>query len=326
MKESTILIEEVDILDFLGIDNKNIRAIALSYPQAKLVSRGNEIKIKASAEENKVITELIINLVSALKRKINITPELIYEYVKSNTPQSSSNTSESTNILNHEDVLLHGNRGLIIKIKTENQRKLVQSIQENDLVFATGPAGTGKTYTAVAMAVKALKEKQVKKIIFTRPAVEAGENLGFLPGDLKEKLDPYLRPIYDALEDMIPLDKLKYFIENNVIEIAPLAYMRGRTLNNAFIILDEAQNTTPLQLKMFLTRMGPYSKVFITGDKSQVDLPTKQKSGLDHAMKILKNVKGIGFVELDGSDVLRHKLVRNIISAYDADEVLNKKD
>ncbi|MBX7262717.1 MAG: PhoH family protein, partial [Chitinophagaceae bacterium] len=239
---------------------------------------------------------------------------------------SSSNTSESTNILNHEDVLLHGNRGLIIKIKTENQRKLVQSIQENDLVFATGPAGTGKTYTAVAMAVKALKEKQVKKIIFTRPAVEAGENLGFLPGDLKEKLDPYLRPIYDALEDMIPLDKLKYFIENNVIEIAPLAYMRGRTLNNAFIILDEAQNTTPLQLKMFLTRMGPYSKVFITGDKSQVDLPTKQKSGLDHAMKILKNVKGIGFVELDGSDVLRHKLVRNIISAYDADEVLNKKD
>ncbi|HTF82043.1 MAG TPA: PhoH family protein, partial [Cytophagales bacterium] len=279
MKETVFTLEDIDLLDFLGADNQNIKAIAQAFPKAKIISRGNELKIKASITDTKQIADLLAALISLYKKKRGITPEIINEYVaprKSITSLDDGNTQDS-------DILLYGNRGLVIKIKTENQRKLVKAIADQDLVFAVGPAGTGKTYTAVAIAVKALKDKQVKKIVFTRPAVEAGENLGFLPGDLKEKLDPYLRPIYDALEDMIPSEKLKFFIENNVIEIAPLAYMRGRTLNNAFIILDEAQNTTPLQLKMFLTRMGPNSKVFITGDKSQVDLPTKQKSGLTNA-------------------------------------------
>jgi phosphate starvation-inducible PhoH-like protein len=197
---------------------------------------------------------------------------------------------------------------------------MIEAAQKHDIVFATGPAGTGKTYTAVALAVKALKDKEVKKIIITRPAVEAGENLGFLPGDLKEKIDPYLRPIYDALDDMIQAEKLKFYIENRTIEIAPLAYMRGRTLNNAFILLDEAQNTTPNQIKMFLTRMGPLSKTIITGDKTQIDLPKHQKSGLADALDVLKNINGIGFVELDGRDVVRHKLVREILNAYEKAE------
>jgi phosphate starvation-inducible PhoH-like protein len=212
---------------------------------------------------------------------------------------------------------VYGTKGNVIKAKTANQKLMVEKAKEYDLLFAVGPAGTGKTYTAVALAVRALKEKQVKKKIITRPAVEAGENLGFLPGDLKEKIDPYLRPIYDALDDMIQGEKLKFYLENRTIEIAPLAYMRGRTLNNAFILLDEAQNTTPMQMKMFLTRMGPSSKVIITGDKSQVDLPTKQRSGLVDALEILKNIKEIGYVELDGSDVVRHRLVRKIIEAYE---------
>lgn len=215
-----------------------------------------------------------------------------------------------------KDVLLFGNKGIVIKVKTPNQRKLVEAANSNDIVFAVGPAGTGKTYTAVALAVKALKNKEVKKIIITRPAVEAGENLGFLPGDLKEKIDPYLRPIYDALDDMIPAEKLKFYIENRTIEIAPLAYMRGRTLNKAFILLDEAQNTTSMQMKMFLTRMGIQSKIIITGDQSQVDLPKNQVSGLGEAARILKGISGIAFVELDGSDVVRHKLVKAIIEAY----------
>jgi phosphate starvation-inducible PhoH-like protein len=216
-----------------------------------------------------------------------------------------------------EETLVFGTRGFAIKAKTNNQIKLVKSVQKNDLVFAIGPAGTGKTYISVAMAVRALKNKEVKKIIITRPAVEAGENLGFLPGDLKEKIDPYLRPIYDALDDMVPAEKLKYYQENRVIEIAPLAYMRGRTLHNAFILLDEAQNTTPMQIKMFLTRMGPNSKAIITGDMSQVDLPKKQKSGLVEATRILRDIKGIGVINLSGEDVVRHKLVKQIIDAYD---------
>ena len=213
--------------------------------------------------------------------------------------------------------MVYGTKGFVIKPKTNNQKKLVHAATSNDLVFALGPAGTGKTYISVALAVKALKNKEVKKIIITRPAVEAGENLGFLPGDLKEKIDPFLRPIYDALDDMVPYEKLKYYLENRVIEIAPLAYMRGRTLNKAFILLDEAQNTTPMQIKMFLTRMGPESKVIITGDLSQIDLPKKQKSGLSDAVNTLKGVEGIGFVELGPEDVIRHKIVKNIIEAYE---------
>jgi phosphate starvation-inducible protein PhoH and related proteins len=216
-----------------------------------------------------------------------------------------------------EEPLVYGVNGLVVKAKTANQQALIEAIRTNDLVFALGPAGTGKTYISVALAVKALRNKEVKKIIITRPAVEAGETLGFLPGDLKEKLDPYLRPIYDALRDMVPSEKLKFYMENNVIEIAPLAYMRGRTLNNAFILLDEAQNTTPMQIKMFLTRMGPNSKVIITGDTSQIDLPKKMKSGLKEAVTILQDVKGIGFVRLSGTDIVRHKIVKDIIKAYE---------
>jgi phosphate starvation-inducible PhoH-like protein len=215
-----------------------------------------------------------------------------------------------------EDVIVYGTRGAPIKAKTPNQQKLVKLVTDNDLVFALGPAGTGKTYISVALAVRALKNKTIRKIIITRPAVEAGENLGFLPGDLKEKIDPYLRPIYDALNDMIPHEKLGYYMEREIIEIAPLAYMRGRTLNNAFILLDEAQNTTPMQMKMFLTRMGPESKMIVTGDTTQVDLPAKQSSGLKQAIRILQDVKGIGFVELNEKDVVRHRLVRDIIDAY----------
>lgn len=213
--------------------------------------------------------------------------------------------------------MLYGARGVVVRARTANQQKMVVAASQNDMVFALGPAGTGKTYTAVALAVRALKNKEVRKIIITRPAVEAGENLGFLPGDLKEKIDPYLRPIYDALDDMVPAEKLKYYQENRIIEIAPLAYMRGRTLNGAFILLDEAQNTTPSQIKMFLTRMGPHSKVIVTGDPTQVDLPIKQKSGLVDAMHVLKNINGISFVELDSTDVVRHKLVKDIIQAYE---------
>jgi phosphate starvation-inducible PhoH-like protein len=216
-----------------------------------------------------------------------------------------------------DGILLYGTKGNPIKMRTVNQQRLVQLVKDNDLVFALGPAGTGKTYVSVAMAVKALKNKQVKKIIITRPAVEAGENLGFLPGDLKEKIDPYLRPIYDALGDMIQFEKLQYYMEREIIEIAPLAYMRGRTLNNAFILLDEAQNTTPMQMKMFLTRMGPESKMIVTGDVSQIDLPRNQQSGLKEAARILNNVHGIGFIELTEKDVVRHRLVRDIIQAYE---------
>src|SRR5690606_7710998 len=223
------------------------------------------------------------------------------------------------------DVVVYGNKGLVIKPKSANQRKLVESSLQNDLVFALGPAGTGKTYIAVALAVRALKNREVKRIIITRPAVEAGENLGFLPGDLQEKLDPYLRPIYDALSDMVPAEKLKYYQETRVIEIAPLAYMRGRTLHDAFVLLDEAQNTTSEQIKMFLTRMGPNSKVIITGDQTQVDLPTRQKSGLSESLKVLKDVKGIGVVKLSGKDVMRHKLVKSIIEAYEKQEMENIK-
>ncbi|MCX8491509.1 MAG: PhoH family protein, partial [Cyclobacteriaceae bacterium] len=219
-----------------------------------------------------------------------------------------------------DGIILYGTKGSPIKPKTVNQQKLVQSVKDNDLVFALGPAGTGKTFVSVALAVRALKNKQVKKIIITRPAVEAGENLGFLPGDLKEKIDPYLRPIYDALNDMVPFEKLKYYLEREIIEIAPLAYMRGRTLHNAFILLDEAQNTTAMQMKMFLTRMGPESKMIVTGDTSQIDLPKNQSSGLKEAVRILNQVNGIGFVELSGRDVVRHKLVRDIIEAYGSKE------
>ncbi|MBC8112720.1 MAG: PhoH family protein [Verrucomicrobia bacterium] len=310
MVEKIITLENISLIDFLGVENNNIKEVAAAFPGSKIVSRGNEIRIQGATPEIIKINDVLNSLLDHYHRYGKITHENVLTFLqKDDEPFREGD----------EDVLLYGTKGAVIKPKTANQYDLVKSAAEHDLVFAIGPAGTGKTYIAVALAVRALKNKAVKKIIITRPAVEAGENLGFLPGDLKEKIDPYLRPIYDALDDMIPAEKLKFYLENRVIEIAPLAYMRGRTLNHAFILLDEAQNTTPMQMKMFLTRMGPNSQVIVTGDESQIDLPKKQKSGLVEALHILKTVKGIGFVKLDAKDVVRHRLVRAIIGAYEAD-------
>jgi phosphate starvation-inducible PhoH-like protein len=310
--EKVITLENIPLLDFLGSENENIRQIAAAFPQSKIVSRGNEIRIQGRAPEILRINDVINMLLEHFNRFGNITPDQVKEYINlEGVPFEETQRN---------DVILYGNKGLVVKPKSDNQRKLVESAFKNDLVFALGPAGTGKTYIAVALAVRALKNREVKRIIITRPAVEAGEHLGFLPGDLQEKLDPYLRPIYDALSDMVPSEKLKFYQETRVIEIAPLAYMRGRTLHDAFVLLDEAQNTTGEQIKMFLTRMGPNSKVIITGDQTQVDLPTRQKSGLREALHVLKDVKGIGVVTLSGKDVIRHRLVKSIIEAYESDD------
>jgi phosphate starvation-inducible PhoH-like protein len=307
--EKVFTLENIPLVDFLGVGNQNIKEIASAFPDSKIISRGNEIRIQGSGAQIIRINEIL----DSLLHHYNTYGSVSHEEVINVIHQGEEKKKEP---IDPNDVLLFGTRGFKIFPKTQNQRILVRQVLKNDMVFALGPAGTGKTYVSVALAVKALKNKEIKKIIITRPAVEAGENLGFLPGDLKEKIDPYLRPIYDALSDMIPSEKLRYYRENGVIEIAPLAYMRGRTLNNAFVLLDEAQNTTPMQIKMFMTRMGPDSKVIITGDRSQVDLPRNQKSGLIDAVEKLKGIEGIGFVTLDDSDVVRHKLVKRIIKAY----------
>ncbi|MCH8319082.1 MAG: PhoH family protein [Bacteroidetes bacterium] len=308
MVEKIITLDDVSLVDFLGVENHNIKQIAASFPQSKIVSRGNEIKIKGSPPEIIRINDILNALIAHYQKYGKITPENIKTYL--------NKTSQDLSSAPEEEIIVYGNKGVAIKPRTENQAKLVKSVQKNDLVFVTGPAGTGKTYISVALAVGALKNKELKRIIITRPAVEAGENLGFLPGDIKEKVDPFLRPVYDALNDMVPPEKLKYYQENHIIEIAPLAYMRGRTLSNAFILLDEAQNTTTMQIKMFMTRMGADSKMIITGDPTQIDLPKDQKSGLIEAMVILKNIKDISFVKLDSSDVVRHRLVKDIVDAY----------
>ncbi len=309
MIEKSITLENISLTDFLGIENRNINQLASAFPKSKIVSRGNEILVKGESDDIIQISDILSALIDHFHQFGRITEENVKGYV---TQEKQEHLSED----NVDGLLLYGNRGAPIKVKTVNQQRLVDAVKKNDLVFALGPAGTGKTYISVAMAVRALKTKNVKKIIITRPAVEAGENLGFLPGDLKEKIDPYLRPIYDALNDMIPFEKLGYYMEREIIEIAPLAYMRGRTLNNAFILLDEAQNTTPMQMKMFLTRMGPNSKMIVTGDTSQIDLPHNQHSGLKEAVRILNQTEGIGFVELSERDVVRHRLVKDIIVAY----------
>jgi phosphate starvation-inducible PhoH-like protein len=314
--EKVITLENIPLLDFLGAGNENIKQVSAAFPQSKIVSRGNEIRIQGRAPEILRINDLLNMLLQHFHRFGHITPENIKEYIALEGAPFEENQKN--------DVIIYGNKGLVVKPKSPNQRKLVEASFKNDLVFALGPAGTGKTYIAVALAVRALKNREVKRIIITRPAVEAGENLGFLPGDLQEKLDPYLRPIYDALSDMVPSEKLKFYQETRVIEIAPLAYMRGRTLHDAFVLLDEAQNTTGEQIKMFLTRMGPNSRVIITGDQTQVDLPKRQKSGLREALHVLKDVKGIGMVHLGGKDVIRHKLVKSIIEAYD--KIESQKD
>ena len=313
--EKVITLDNVSLIDFLGVENHNINEVAAAFPMSKIISRGNEIRIKGTTPEISRISDILDSLMDHYQRYGKVTHENVHSYLSHGG--LTTNGTAAPVPPDDDEVLVYGTRGVVVRARTDNQKRLVEAAEKYDLVFAIGPAGTGKTYTAVALAVRALKNKEVKKIIITRPAVEAGENLGFLPGDLKEKIDPYLRPIYDALDDMIPAEKLKFYQENRIIEIAPLAYMRGRTLNNAFILLDEAQNTTPMQMKMFLTRMGPTSKAIITGDRSQIDLPNKQKSGLIESVNILKDVKGISFVELDGRDVVRHRLVREIITAYE---------
>lgn len=301
----------INIQDFYGENNNNLDYIKSHYPKLKIIARGRFISASGNQEVLEEFDSKIEYIVSYIEHFNKLSLNDLEQILESQ--QNPLHKSQ-------DDVIVHGINGNLIKALTPNQRKMVEIIANKDMIFATGPAGTGKTYTSVALAVKALKNKEVKRIILTRPAVEAGESLGFLPGDLKEKLDPYLQPLYDALKDMIPYEKLNQYIERGVIEVAPLAFMRGRTLDKAFVILDEAQNTTHSQMKMFLTRMGKNAKFIITGDPGQVDLPKNQKSGLREAMYILKDVKGIAFVKLDGKDVVRHKLVKKIITAYQSDE------
>ncbi|MBE7641131.1 AAA family ATPase [Salegentibacter sp. BLCTC] len=310
MNEIVIELSEINPREFFGQGNEHIELLKKYFPKLKIVARGNRIKVFGDEEMLEEFDERITMLMDHFA-KYNKLDENVIERVLTSEKSSDYQTSEESG-----EVLVHGVGGRLVKAQTANQRKLVELMRKNDMVFAIGPAGTGKTYTGVALAVKALKEKQVKRIILTRPAVEAGENLGFLPGDLKEKLDPYMQPLYDALRDMIPHEKLDSFIEKGIIQIAPLAFMRGRTLDNAFVILDEAQNTTHAQMKMFLTRMGKSAKFMITGDPGQIDLPRRVISGLKEALLVLKEVKGVGMIYLDDKDVIRHKLVKKIISAY----------
>ncbi len=308
--EHIIDLNHINPVDIYGVNDKLIHSIKELNQHLKIVARGNTLKIKGKREDIYDFEEKFNILLSGLERFGKITHQDISQIFETSDYVHLTETEAS-------DHILIGNHGKFIKARTPNQHRMVESIQKNDLLFAIGPAGTGKTYTAVALAVKALKNKEVKRIILTRPAVEAGENLGFLPGDMREKLDPYLQPLYDALRDMIHPKKLISYLEEGIIEIAPLAYMRGRTLDKAFVILDEAQNATPVQLKMFLTRMGLSAKFIVTGDITQVDLPRKQKSGLSHATKILKNIKAVDFVYLTTDDIVRHQLVKHIIDAYD---------
>ena len=309
MNELTLELTEVSPQVFCGEDESNIKYIKTLFPKLKIVARGSKLIVFGEELQLKDFQTQIEKLI-AYCAKYNRLDERTIDSIL-----SATNTEKSEKV-REEDIIVHGVNGKIIRPQTPNQVKLVELMHQNDMVFAVGPAGTGKTYVGVALAVKALKEKQVRRIILTRPAVEAGENLGFLPGDLKEKLDPYMQPLYDALRDMIPHEKLNAFIEAGIIEIAPLAFMRGRTLDNAFVILDEAQNTTHAQMKMFLTRMGRNAKFMITGDPGQIDLPRKVSSGLKEAMLILQKVRGIAFLHLDDRDVVRHPLVRSIIEAY----------
>ena len=309
MNELTLELTDVSPQVFCGEDESNIKYIKTLFPKLKIVARGSKFIVFGEEHLLKDFQEQMEKLISYTSKYNRLDERSIDSILSASNPETTEKVRE-------EDVIVHGVNGKVIRPQTKNQVKLVEMMRNNDMVFAVGPAGTGKTYVGVALAVKALKEKQVRRIILTRPAVEAGENLGFLPGDLKEKLDPYMQPLYDALRDMIPHEKLNAFIEAGIIEIAPLAFMRGRTLDNAFVILDEAQNTTHAQMKMFLTRMGRNAKFMITGDPGQIDLPRKVSSGLKEAMLILQNVQGIAFLHLDDKDVVRHPLVRSIIEAY----------
>ena len=316
MIEKHIVLEDIDPVIFYGVNNVNIQMIKALYPKLRIVARGNVIKVMGDEEEMCAFEESIIALEKHCAKYNSLKEEVIIDIIKGKTPQI-----EKTG-----DTIVFSVTGKPIVPRSENQLKLVKEYEKNDMIFAIGPAGSGKTYTAIALAVRSLKNKEIKKIILSRPAVEAGEKLGFLPGDMKDKIDPYLQPLYDALQDMIPAAKLKEYMELNVIQIAPLAFMRGRTLNDAVVILDEAQNTTTQQIKMFLTRMGMNTKMIVTGDMTQIDLPSSQKSGLVQALHILKGVKGISFIELNKKDIVRHKLVTRIVEAYEKFEEKQKEE
>jgi phosphate starvation-inducible PhoH-like protein len=317
LNELKLSIENVNPAVLWGPNNDHFEIIKKQYPKLKIVARGNDVKVLGDDHEISVFQEKFNHLLQHVEKyeSLNIT-----DIERILGGKSLATATEPVEVAGEKsttgDVIVFGPNGVMVRARTANQRRMVDSIGTSDILFAIGPAGTGKTYTAVALACRALKNKEIKRIILTRPAVEAGENLGFLPGDLKEKIDPYLRPLYDALDDMIPAEKLKLYLENRTIEIAPLAFMRGRTLDNCFVILDEAQNATDMQLKMFLTRMGPSAKFIVTGDVTQIDLPKKQQSGLHTALRILTDIKGIDIIYLTGEDVVRHKLVRKILAAY----------
>ena len=316
MAEKKFTLTNIDPIEIYGSRNSKLDLIKSYYPKLKIIARGGKLTVLGDEE-----------MIEQFETKLQVLIQHFHKYNRLTESNIDRLIMEDHNVVLEldEDVIVHGTHGKLVKARTSNQRKLVDLSYDKDMVFAIGPAGTGKTYTAVALAVRALKNKEVKRIILTRPAVEAGENLGFLPGDMKDKLDPYMQPLYDALNDMIPSEKLKAFIEERVIQIAPLAFMRGRTLDNAFVILDEAQNTTVQQMKMFLTRMGRSAKFVVTGDMTQIDLPNRQKSGLSHSLDLLKDIPEIGMVYLDQNDVIRHKLVMKIIQAYKQEQTIKEK-
>ncbi|MCL7989382.1 PhoH family protein [Sphingobacterium sp. lm-10] len=322
MSELVIRLEEVNLVTLWGAQNENYEFLKKVFPKVRLIARGDELKVLGEEKEQVLFGQTFEKVLEHVQRLQNlsaldlesIVSDVVPAPILSNASKEVAAITDPT--FSRGEPIVYGTNGIIVRARTPNQRRMVDSIIKNDILFAVGPAGTGKTYTAVALAVRALRNKEIKRIILTRPAVEAGENLGFLPGDLKEKVDPYLRPLYDALDDMIPVEKLKGYLENRTIEVAPLAFMRGRTLDNCFVILDEAQNATDMQLKMFLTRMGPTAKFIVTGDLTQIDLPKKTQSGLATAINLLDNIEGIDIVHLTGSDVVRHKLVKRILEAY----------
>ena len=316
MIERIYILESVDPVIFYGVNNSNMQLIKTLFPKLRIVARGNVMKVIGDEDESELFLKKIREVEKYCEEFNSLSEDVILDIIKGKGPT----------VVKQENLIIHGMNGKPITARTENQQLLVKAFENNDLVFATGPAGSGKTFVAIALAVKALKNKEVRKIILSRPAVEAGEKLGFLPGEMKDKLDPYLQPLYDALQDMIPAAKLKEYMENNVIQIAPLAFMRGRTLNDAVIILDEAQNTTTHQIKMFLTRLGMIAKMIVTGDVTQIDLPPSTTSGLIQAMQILKGVNGIGKIEFTKKDIVRHKLVQRIVEAYDKFDDKRKKE
>lgn len=308
-----ITVENVDTRELYGAKNVYLEQIKALHPKLKIIVRGSSLKVLGSKGETERFERRMKGLIDYFDRYGHISKEVVEQSFAGGLTDSDRRQSEGGD----REAIVYGNNGIVVKARTENQRRLVELYDRSDLIFATGPAGSGKTYTAIALAVRALRDKQVRRVILTRPAVEAGEKLGFLPGDLKEKLDPYLQPLYDALNDMIPAAKLQKFMEDGTVQIAPLAYMRGRTLDNAFVILDEAQNTTMSQIKMFLTRMGRNAKFIVTGDVTQVDLPRRSDSGLVRAMQTVRGIEGIGFVEFDKRDIVRHELVKHIVDAFD---------